>query len=53
MGRAIWVVQSWTGQQYGWEDETAEESRAEGKERLKEYRENSPMPSRLVRRVER
>jgi len=35
---------------YGWEDETAEETYTEAKKRLKEYRENSPYPSRFIRR---
>jgi hypothetical protein len=36
---------------YGWEDVTAESTRKEAKERLKEYRENEPQyPHRLIKR---
>lgn len=45
-----YIVQVWTGSQYGWEDATAEETRREALERLKEYRENAPEPARLIRR---
>lgn len=36
---------------YGWEEVTAEETRSEGKERLKEYRENEPgTPFRMIKK---
>lgn len=40
--RDYWEVQTFTGQQYGWECATAEDSFREARERLKEYRENQP-----------
>ena len=47
----LYVVQSYTGSQYGWEDVTAEETRKEGKERLTEYQENEPeYRHRMIRR---
>ena len=33
----------------GWEDECFEDTLKEAHQRLKEYRENSPYPSRMVR----
>jgi len=48
----LWIIQSYTGGQYGWEDECAEDNRREAVQRRKEYRENSPMPCRIIfRRV--
>lgn len=45
--RDVWTVQGNYGQ--GWEDVTAEDTRKECKERLKEYRENEPMyPHRMI-----
>lgn len=32
----------------GWEDECFEETRKEARQRLREYQENSPYPSRMV-----
>lgn len=46
--RDEWTVQGNYGQ--GWEDECAEDSWAEAKARLREYRENSPYPVRCVKR---
>lgn len=46
-----WEVQGNYGQ--GWECVTAEETRKEAKERLKEYRENEGGPFRLVLKRER
>lgn len=47
--RDVYEVQQWTGKQYGWEAVTAETTRKEAKERLREYRENQPQyPARLV-----
>ena len=42
----VWKIQGNYGQ--GWEDECVEESFREARARLREYRENSPYPSRLV-----
>ena len=42
------VVQGNYGQ--GWEDECCSIDRKEAREDLKSYRENSPYPSRLIRR---
>ena len=49
--RDVWTVQGNYGQ--GWEDVTAENTRKECKERLKEYRENEPQYSHriIVKRV--
>jgi hypothetical protein len=50
----LWVVQQYTGRQYGWEDVMAEEQRSEGKARLREYRENQPeYAHRMVKKRER
>ncbi len=50
----IWVIQSYTGSQYGWEDVTAEETFTEGRAQLRTYRENEPGTShRLVKKRER
>lgn len=46
--RDEWTIQGNYGQ--GWEDECAEDSRDEARQRLREYRENSPYPSRMVKR---
>ena len=46
----LYVVQQYTGTQYGWEDVTQEEDRAEGLQRLREYRENDTLPARMIRR---
>lgn len=45
------VIQSYWGSQYGWEDSTFEETRPEGKRALKDYRDNQPeVPHRLIKR---
>lgn len=44
------VVQSDYGHGHGWEDSTSEDTRKEGRERLREYRENSPGSHRLISR---
>jgi hypothetical protein len=47
----LFIVQGHYG--HGWEDETAEETRAEGRARLREYRANcSEYPHRLIQRRE-
>jgi hypothetical protein len=52
--RDVWVVQGNYGYGQGWEDVTAEETRDEIKQRLREYRENEPgTPFRVRRRRER
>lgn len=52
--RDLFVVQGYYGAQYGWEDVHAEYSRAEARERLKEYRANEPQYAhRLVTKRER
>lgn len=38
----MWVVQQYTGKQYGWEDVTAEDTIPEARLRAREYRENQP-----------
>lgn len=46
----IWTVQGNYGHGHGWEDLTSETTRAEAKQRLKEYRDNEPGVShRLVK----
>lgn len=40
--RRLWIIQTYTGAQYGWEDDCAEHTRKEALERLKEYRLNQP-----------
>ena len=46
----MWVVQGNYGQ--GWEDVTAEDTRAEAIERLREYQENEPQYAHRVRHVQ-
>ncbi len=48
--RDEWTVQVDYGYGHGWEDETTEDSRAEGRERLREYRANCQYACRLVKR---
>ena len=49
----LWVVQSYYGDLYGWEDVTAEDTYTEGRARLREYRENEPQyPHRMIHRRE-
>jgi len=45
-----YIIQEFTGDGYGWEDSTAESTIKESRARLKEYRENSICPSRLITR---
>lgn len=45
-----YVVQGNYGYGHGWEDVTAEETYREARQRLKEYRENSPGAHRLITR---
>lgn len=46
----VWTVQGNYGHGHGWEDLTSEATRAEAKQRLKEYRDNEPgVPHRLVK----
>lgn len=47
-----WVVQSYTGSQYGWEIVYHAENKADAMARLKEYRENEPVTSHRVRFVQ-
>ena len=48
----VWVLEGNYG--YGWEYILAEDTREEGKARLKEYRENQPeYPVRLIKKRER
>ncbi len=52
--RDVFVVQTHTGPEYGWEDVTAEDTRRAGTQRLREYRENQPeLRHRLITRRER
>lgn len=44
----VFIIQGNYGQ--GWEDECAETDRIEARNRLREYRENSPYPSRRISR---
>lgn len=47
----LWIVQGNYGYGHGYEDLTAETSFREGRQRLKEYRENEPGTSiRLIKR---
>lgn len=47
----LFIVQGSYG--YGWEDLTAEDTRSEARDRLREYRENEPgTPHRLIKRRE-
>lgn len=49
--RDVYVIQQYTAQ--GWEDVTAEDSRSEARQRLKEYRDNQPeFDARMVKRRE-
>lgn len=43
-----WIVQGNYG--YGWEDENTELTREQGKQSLKEYKENGPGSYRLIKR---
>lgn len=48
-----WIVQQWTGRQYGWEDVYTGEDRKDARARLREYRENQPeYPARMIQRRE-
>ena len=38
-----WIVQGLYSSEYGWEDVYAGETRADAKERLKEYKKNEPL----------
>jgi hypothetical protein len=46
-----YVLQGNYGPQYGWEDLTAEETKEDIKQRLKEYRENEGGNYRIIRRA--
>lgn len=46
--KEVHVIQSHTAQ--GWEDETQEDTWSEARERLREYRDNSPLPVRYITR---
>jgi hypothetical protein len=47
----LWVVQQYTGAQYGWEDVSAADNRKEAQEDRKAYAENQPeYPVRMVKR---
>ena len=48
----LYIIQGRYPGQHGWEDECAEDSYSEARARLKEYRENSPYPSRMIQRRE-
>lgn len=44
-------IQQYTGQQYGWETVTTEDTRTEAKARIREYRANQPeYPVRYVKK---
>ena len=49
----VYVLQVCYGDGYGWEDEIEEDSYKEIKQRIKEYRENTPYPVRYVKRREK
>jgi len=50
----VFIIQQYTGSQYGWEDVHAEDTRKAARERLKEYRQNQPeYPARLITRREK
>ena len=51
--KIIHVVQGNYGYGHGWEDVTAEETRKEAMQRLREYLENESSPFRVIRRRER
>ena len=44
----VWQIHVNYGYGHGWEYECGEESRAAGKERLREYRENCDYPVRMI-----
>lgn len=46
----VYVIESLYPGGYGWEYDTCETDRKEAKQRLKEYRENSPYPVRMRKR---
>ena len=48
--RDEWEIQANYGFGHGWETEVTEDSRVEGRERLKEHRENMSYPVRMVKR---
>lgn len=51
--RRLWIVQTYTGAQYGWEDVYAGETRNDAKQRLQEYRQNqSDLQHRLTSRID-
>lgn len=52
--RDFYVIQQYTGPQYGWEDVTEEDNRKDARAQLKTYRENQPeYPARIKLRRER
>jgi hypothetical protein len=52
--KTLYVIQQYTGPQYGWEDVDQQETYKEAKRSLKEYRENQPeYPVRLKTRREK
>lgn len=52
--RDVWVIQQYTGGQYGWEDVSAYDTWKEAREDLKAYRENQPeYPVRAKKQRER
>lgn len=52
--RDVYVVQQYTGGQYGWEDVGASYSRSDSVRDLRDYRTNQPeYPARLIVRRER
>lgn len=51
--RDVFIIQSNYGFGHGWEDECCESRRKDGLARLREYRENSPCPARMITRREK
>ena len=48
-----WVIQQYTGRQYGWEDVCAADTFKEARQLRKEYRENQPEYPVRVKKIRR
>lgn len=50
----VFIIEQYTGSQYGWEDVCCEDTLGEAKKRRNEYRENQPeYPARIRKKRER
>lgn len=48
--RDEYTIQQYTGELYGWEDETTEETRPAARAQLRTYQDNAPGQYRIIRR---